>query len=73
MNISNNLNLNEYFLLWPGASLCSWSSCHEGCTQDLFERSHVYVEYEPTREDEDVLVLADDEGEAGKLYRKTVQ
>ena len=28
-----------------GASNCSWSSCREGCTNEIFECSHIYVNY----------------------------
>lgn len=28
-----------------GASNCSWSSCREGCTKEVFECSHIYVNY----------------------------
>ncbi|XP_063869565.1 uncharacterized protein LOC135105274, partial [Scylla paramamosain] len=28
-----------------GASNCSWSSCREGCTKEIFECLHIYVNY----------------------------
>ena len=39
-----------------GASKCSWSSCREGCTTDLYECNHVYVEYSPLSEDREMVV-----------------
>ena len=38
-----------------GASKCSWSSCREGCTTDLYECNHVYVEYSPLSEDREMI------------------
>lgn len=35
-----------------GVSNCSWSSCREGCTKDVFQCSHIFVNYkkDPTGE-----------------------
>ncbi|XP_042855400.1 protein tipE-like, partial [Penaeus japonicus] len=33
---------SEFFF---GLSNCSWSSCREGCTRDIFQCSHIYVNY----------------------------
>lgn len=29
-----------------GASRCSWSSCREGCTRDIYECHQMYVQYQ---------------------------
>ncbi|XP_047469188.1 protein tipE-like, partial [Penaeus chinensis] len=33
---------SEFFF---GLSNCSWSSCREGCTRDIFQCSHIFVNY----------------------------
>ena len=52
--VSHNI-VNLFFLIitpdCSGASRCSWSSCREGCTRDLWECRHVYVEYTPHTRD----------------------
>ena len=48
-----SLKSNNARVSISGASQCSWSSCREGCTKDLFECNHVYVEYVPNPEDVD--------------------
>ena len=34
-----------------GASNCSWSSCREGCTRDIFDCHQVIIEYSPLQKD----------------------
>ena len=34
-----------------GASNCSWSSCREGCTRDIFDCHQVIIEYSPLQRD----------------------
>lgn len=30
---------------WRGISNCTWSSCREGCTSDMYSCTHIYVTY----------------------------
>ena len=39
------------FSLFTGLSNCSWSSCREGCTRDIFSCHHILVEYTYLQED----------------------
>ena len=38
-------SLLTLIFLSPGLSNCSWSSCREGCTRDIFSCHHILVEY----------------------------
>ena len=52
--VSHNIVNLLFLIITPdcsGASRCSWSSCREGCTRDLWECRHVYVEYTPHTRD----------------------
>ena len=33
-----------------GVRHCAWSSCREGCTREIFECHHIYVEYELSKD-----------------------
>jgi len=41
----------------PGLSNCSWSSCREGCTRDIFSCHHIIVEYTYLQEDYRIMTL----------------
>ena len=40
-----------------GLSNCSWSSCREGCTRDIFSCHHILVEYTYLQEDYRIMKL----------------
>ena len=52
----NNINIKgfhfygnkfEEFFSCQGLSECSWSSCREGCTGDIYTCHQIHVEYQP--------------------------
>ena len=43
--------------LIAGASNCSWSSCREGCTRDIFECHQILIEYSPLPNDISMVTL----------------
>lgn len=46
----------------PGTSNCSWTSCREGCTKELYDCTQIRVNYKlPTNTSED----SDGQGEGG--------
>ena len=47
--MSYGLRCKEPYI--SGISNCSWSSCREGCTREIFECHHVKVEYSSLEED----------------------
>lgn len=48
--------------LSPGTSNCSWTSCREGCTKELYDCTQIRVNYKlPTNTSED----SDGQGEGG--------
>ena len=47
--------LNKIFN--SGLSNCSWSSCREGCTRDIFSCHHILVEYTYLQEDYRIMKL----------------
>ncbi|KAH0545861.1 hypothetical protein KQX54_003745 [Cotesia glomerata] len=53
-----------YIMMSPGASNCSWTSCREGCTKELYDCTQIRVNYKlPVNETQ--LDGTDREGRAG--------
>lgn len=51
----------------PGASNCSWTSCREGCTKELYDCKQIRVNYKlPVNTTEEDLVGDKDEGTTGE-------
>ena len=52
-----------------GASNCSWTSCREGCTTDIFECHQILVEYTPLPKDGYLLKAAKNKNVKGQEDR----
>ena len=50
-----------------GASNCSWSSCREGCTRDIYECHQILVEYQPLQADVKIVNKQKEKKESKKL------
>ena len=55
------------YIIIAGASNCSWSSCREGCTRDIYECHQILVEYQPLQADVKIVNKQKEKKEAKKL------